>query len=214
MKFFSLDTPIMQKLNKYACLIIMNILWVLCSLPVFTIGASTAAMYSVLFKLRENDSASPAEFFQAFKDSFKHATLIWLTVLGSLLLLGSAYWGTLYVELDVLRLILVLIVAALALIWFLAGLLVFPLTAYFENSVKNTLKNAVLVALRYIRKMIPCAALTILPVLIADLDLELFLRLLFLWLCVLSGLIAYIKSGLILKIFEDLSPKEASPELQ
>lgn len=208
MKFFNLDTPIMQKITKYASIVIMNAWWFLCCVPIFTIGASTAAMYTVLFEIRENGTATTGEFFRAFRDNFKKATLLWLILLGTLLLLAGSYWAAVCVEADMIRMGLAAIACSLFFLWLLAGNLVFPLTAYFENTVKNTLKNAVLIALRYIRKSIPCCALAILPVIIYCLSPDLFIRMLFIWLFVLAGLIAYVKTGALKPLFQEISPRE------
>lgn len=49
-RFFDLDSPLMSALNKLADLIILNILVIICSLPVFTIGASMTALHYVVLK--------------------------------------------------------------------------------------------------------------------------------------------------------------------
>ena len=41
------DSPVIAFLNKATDLILLNFLWILCSLPVITAGAATAAMYYV-----------------------------------------------------------------------------------------------------------------------------------------------------------------------
>ena len=47
---FRWDSPFMQKVSKAGNLILLNILWILCSIPVLTMGAATAALYHVIFQ--------------------------------------------------------------------------------------------------------------------------------------------------------------------
>ena len=47
MKFFNYDSPIMQFLTRLTDLFILNFLFLICSIPIITIGASATALYSV-----------------------------------------------------------------------------------------------------------------------------------------------------------------------
>ena len=61
---------------------LLNILFLVCSLPIFTIGASFTAMYYVTLKLAENEEGYIARgFLKSFKQNFKQATIIWLILL-------------------------------------------------------------------------------------------------------------------------------------
>ena len=51
MKFFNYDSPFWSFMSRIADLVIVNILWLVFCIPVFTIGASTAAMYRVTLNL-------------------------------------------------------------------------------------------------------------------------------------------------------------------
>ena len=60
------ESPAMRFLTKIGYTIILNTLWFLCSLPVFTIGASTTALYAVMQKLvRDEESGIISAFFTA-----------------------------------------------------------------------------------------------------------------------------------------------------
>ena len=43
--FFNYDNPVWRFIGKFGDLIILNVLWFVCSIPIFTIGASTTAVY-------------------------------------------------------------------------------------------------------------------------------------------------------------------------
>ena len=58
-------------------LMALNILWLVCSLPIITIGPSTNALFSVTLKLAEGESVSVLKtFFKAFKENFKQSLLV------------------------------------------------------------------------------------------------------------------------------------------
>ena len=79
---FKIDSPLMNFLNKVADIMILNALFILCCLPVFTIGASLSAAYYICYKMiRNEDSYIVKGFFKSFKENFKQATVIWLFVL-------------------------------------------------------------------------------------------------------------------------------------
>lgn len=74
-------------------ILVVGALWLLCSLPVVTIGAATTAMYTVYLghiDLGRKEMARP--FFVAFRRRFKEATLLWLALLAGLLLFGVDAW--------------------------------------------------------------------------------------------------------------------------
>jgi len=56
---------------------VLNLLWCICSIPIFTIGASTTAVYYVTLKLvRDEEDGTFRSFFKSFKENFKQATAI------------------------------------------------------------------------------------------------------------------------------------------
>ena len=83
-KLFDPDSPILRFLTQAAELAWLNILWVVCSLPVFTLGASTAALCTAVRNMiRESGHWNSAAFFRAFRDNFKKSTLLWLILLAA-----------------------------------------------------------------------------------------------------------------------------------
>ena len=68
MKFFNYDSPIMQFLTRLTDLFILNFLFLICSIPIITIGASATALYSVTLKMAKNEESYIfSSFFRAFK---------------------------------------------------------------------------------------------------------------------------------------------------
>ena len=86
---FNSDSGFSKLMNKIADLFILNILWIFCSIPIVTIGATTTALYSVNLKLINNEEENLTKtFFKSFKENFKKATIIWLIILIISLVLG------------------------------------------------------------------------------------------------------------------------------
>ena len=59
---FDMDSPVMQAMNKLGSMIWISLLWLLCCLPAVTIGASTAALYRMMFNLREDKTCTAGAF--------------------------------------------------------------------------------------------------------------------------------------------------------
>ena len=90
MKFFSYESKFSQLLLKlcYACY--LNLLWFLCSIPIFTVGAATTALYYASLQIvRDEDSHVGRLFFRSFKENFRQATAIWLILLAAGLFLSA-----------------------------------------------------------------------------------------------------------------------------
>ena len=93
MKLFDIDGPLMQALTKVANLMIINLLTVLCCIPVFTIGAALPAMHYMCLKMIRNEDCYICKgYFKAFKESFKQSTKVWLIMLFVILVLIADYY--------------------------------------------------------------------------------------------------------------------------
>lgn len=146
--FFDPDTPLMRSLSALGDLIVVNGLFLLCSLPVVTIGPAFCAASRVLYDLSEHRCNSVLKsFFAALKTNFKAAFVAWCGALLCFALLAvhlfmifSGKAGTLQtVLLCVWVLVLFLLLAILA--W------IFPLMARYENTLSQHLKNAILLSI-------------------------------------------------------------------
>ena len=76
------DKPWFSVLTKLTYSAYLNTLWLICSLPIFTIGASTTALFYCTLKMAEDrDEGLTRMFFRAFRSNFKAATKLWLILL-------------------------------------------------------------------------------------------------------------------------------------
>lgn len=79
MNIFSYESKPMQILMFVGDLIILNMVFLVCCLPVFTIGAAQAGLYTALRHLlnKDDDTSAVAAFFRGFKSGFGRVTLAW-----------------------------------------------------------------------------------------------------------------------------------------
>jgi len=193
---------------KMGTLVTVNLLWLICCIPVVTIGASTAAMYRVVLDmcLEKESKSTSRRFFQAFRSDFKQATLVWLILLIPVLLilfnLGMLLAGQLT---GTIMYIVCLIPVPLLLFILSYG---FAYTAMFEDSPIVTIKNSMIISIRNLPKSLLIVILNILPALAFAFFNEAFIRLLFVWIMFAFALIAYIDSKLILRAFDPYLPKK------
>jgi len=200
---FNPDAPIIQAMSKFSYLIWMNCLWLVCCLPIVTIGASTAAFYRMAFNLREEKKCTAGEFFRAFKENFKHSTVMWLIQLAAALVIGLIYYRGLVVENEAVGMAAVLIACVLFVVWGFWFLYSFPLTCYFENTLGRTMLNAMAMSIKHLRQTVLCFALAMIPVIALIFSEYWFLRLLYVWLLFYPGLAAYWNTGILTPVFEE-----------
>ena len=87
-RLFSPDGSFMDFLTQVADVLLAGILWLVCSIPVVTIGPSIAAMFYVTLKMvRNEESYIVRGFFKSFKQNLKQGIVINLIMLAAALLL-------------------------------------------------------------------------------------------------------------------------------
>ena len=79
---FKLDSPLMNFLNKVADIMILNIIVIIFSLPLFTMGAAFTAAYYIGYKMVKNEESYIIRgFWHSFKDNFRQSTILWIIML-------------------------------------------------------------------------------------------------------------------------------------
>ena len=125
--------------------ILLSILWLLTSIPIVTLGAATAALYSVMMSVVEKkEGYIIKDYWKAFCRNFKQSTVVWIL----LLFLGACLWFDLTligVVPGLFRQIGTVVLGAVLIFYFMECIFVFPLIAKFENSTGNMIKNALLI---------------------------------------------------------------------
>ena len=205
------DSKLMKLTIRVGELVLLNLCYLLCCIPVVTAGAAAAALYTVCFRLgtpRERSVLS--SFFLAFRSNLKQGTLLWLIALpldlfsaGCALLFYSMHGSIHYAYSTFLVL--------LALCQVVFGY-VFPLQSQFENTVARTLKNAAILSLGYLPRSVCIAAVNTLPMLLLFFDTVLFLRLGIVLIFLYFSAAAYANTFLLRKVFAPFLPEEEGEE--
>ena len=209
--FFNYDNPVWRYIGKFGDLIILNILWIICSIPIFTLGASTTAGYDVTLKLvREDDGDTIKSFLKSFRENFKQATVIWLIMLAAGLILGFDLYFFFQVVTgnSIFRTVFTAAIGALTIIWLFMITYVFPLQSRFYNPVKRTLFNAMFMSIRHFFHTLGMLAIDVALLILSYFSLYYAPQ--FTVLVMLFGfpLIAFINSYIFSSIFKQYMPKE------
>ncbi len=197
------DTPAAVFLRLLADLMIVNLLAIVCSFPLFTIGASLSAMYAVLFR-REKDEGMVAvlrTFFHAFVHNFPKATALEAVLV---LLFGVAA-GDLRFAMDSqqpLRSIYVVVGTVIVIIGLIQFILAFAQQSIYRNSIAGYLKNSMILAACAPGQLLLALVSWIAPWYLAFTVSELFIRLGVLYLLWGFSFPAWVTAKLMYKVFQ------------
>ena len=183
-------------------MIALNLLWMICSLPIITAGASTTALFYCMLKLRKYDDVRVfKDFFSSFKQNFVQSTLVWIVM--------AVLAGLVWMEKDAasqaqgdMSGILGLMIVAFCIPIVMTALYIFPVIAAFENKIGKLAANAFYFSVRKFGSTLAMAVITILPMTMTLVDAELFPVYLFIWLLFGFSLTAYADSWFIWKQFK------------
>ena len=213
-RFFNLDSPFVQFMNRVADLMWLNILFLICCIPFITIGASTTAMYYVTLKMvRNEESYIGKSFFKSFKQNFLQATAIWMifVVAGGVLLLDyrimSGQTGV-GLSSNTAKTVMQVLLIAVLFFYLFTLVFVFPLLSKFDNSVKNTMKNALFMSIRHFPVTLGCISLFII-ILILVYKIPVMSALCFL---LVFSTAAYICSLMFVRVFDNYIPEADTTE--
>ncbi|MBQ3372855.1 MAG: YesL family protein [Oscillospiraceae bacterium] len=140
-----MDGPIMSGLSAAADLLVLNILTILCSLPIFTIGAALTALDESCFHIiRQEGSSVVKGYFRSFRSNFKKGSLLGLIFLAAAILLYFDYLAAqTYAPLFRVG------IFAISILLLAVFEYAFALLSRYENKLSATLKNAAMLCVAY-----------------------------------------------------------------
>ncbi len=149
---FSPDNVVIQFITKIVYSVYLNILWFICCIPIFTVGASTTALFYVTLKMSKNEEGNITKaFFRSFRNNFKQGTKIWLILLGIGILLGIDGYVFYHMKFENVFWTIATAVFLVALIAYAIILMyIFPLLARFDNTIKAMFKNSLFIGMRFL----------------------------------------------------------------
>jgi len=210
MNFNWTDNAVMRGLGRLCDFMILNLLWIIFSIPLFTIGASTTALYTVMLKIVKNEEGYIFKgFLVAFKDNFKQATLLWLplSAVGIILMINFNLIGQF--ESPGIRIAFQIIFTIMSVLLIFILLYIFPLIARYENTFKQSIQNALLLSIARL-------PYTILLLLVGGVAIVATLfhppLAIFIWMIGGVAIMTWVNSHILRKAFAMMDPKEEEKE--
>lgn len=165
---FNPENALMCFINKIIDLVVLSILWTLCSAPLVTMGAASAALYYALTKsVRCQRGHAAKEFWRAFKSNLKRGILFELVwaALAFMMLVTDVPLVTTFLDTGKVQnvfLLILFVVKAVLLIG--AACWYYPMISRFEQGVWKTAEAAVFTMLRHALRSILVILLTVFAV--------------------------------------------------
>jgi len=144
----------------------LNLLTLLCSLPVITAGPAFCALFSAMLKIVLNESGEPIpSFFSAFKNNFRNGLLLGLIgVFGAAVVFSDGVYA--FSVTGTAKTVFCIVTGIVAAIWLTYICYAFALQARFENGVISHIKNAFLLAFINPGKTVLMWVILLIPVLL------------------------------------------------
>lgn len=212
--FFDPDSPLAQFLFRIMDLCIINVLMLICCIPIVTIGPAVAAAHKTTQDMVfDTGSGVAVPFFRAFKANFKQAIVVWLCsaaliagLFGYYILVGALASG-------VLKTILYVILAIFAIVALLILSFLYPMMTRYENKLIQHFRNAILLVLLHLPRGLVMVAVSISPLVLALISWSTFLQFGFFWLIIGLAFLILIQSYLMKSIFVKLEEQQALNQL-
>lgn len=208
-QFFNMDNKFFTFMGKVADLIILNLVFIVCCIPIVTIGASCTAMHYVALKMvRNEESYIIRSFFKSFKENFKQATIINLIMLlaGVMLVLDiNIVKG---MDTTVAK-VMFFIFVAFSFIYLIVFIYIYPILAKFYNTIRNTFVNAFLMSIRHLPYTFLMIAITLAPLAVLFIPSAQIQSLVIMLLFMMGfSVVAFLNGHFLVKIFDKYIPEE------
>ncbi len=209
---FRMEGPLFDGLSRMADLIIINLIFVVCCIPVVTAGAALTGLSYVMLKIKDKEEGYVIKsYFKSFKQNFRQATVIWLLML--------AFAFVLYIDFRMLSLlgglfhnVMWVLLFFAVFIWAILLIYVFPLLSRFDNTIRQTMTNALLIALANAPQTLLLIFILGAAVAITFFNYTTIIYSFMFWFLIGFALIAWINAFFLSRIFRKLMPVEEVEE--
>ncbi len=209
--FFSMDSPFVRLMSKIADFMVLNLLFVICSLPIVTMGAAITAMYDVLTRMDTKKEVPAASgFIKSFNANFKKSTKLWLIVLaGVAFLCFDIYLMMVKVPAKLtVQVTLIIIFLVILLVWIMAAGYAFVLQARMENPLGRTIKMSfALTLVHLLPNSLFTAIINLVPVIVLLGFTQLFFAFFPVWIFGGIPLLAFVNSKIYMRILKKYVPE-------
>jgi len=158
------DSEVMEFLGKVTDFIVINLLTLLCSIPIVTIGAAFTAKFYVSMKMVKGEEPSAVKaYFKSFKENFKQATIMWMIFLVVGLILVFDWYNVIYGRGQSMPFIGKAALGVISFLVWAVGYCMFPFLARYNVTNKELFKASVVMALLNFPRMVLIFIVTFLP---------------------------------------------------
>jgi len=196
----SLSGKLSEGLRTAADVIVLSVLWSICSIPIVSIGAASAAMYRAMFGLLEGEGKLYRRFFYALRENWKQATVLWFlyALIGVLL-----YFNIYAASTGVLPGAEVMLICngVIAAVWLLTIVYVFALEARFSGTLLVRLRSAAVLSIKRLPWSLLLIVLLLLPVLTWLFLTDLFWRTVVIWPLCGFGILFWVSTAIIRRLY-------------
>lgn len=199
---FKYDNKFFEILGKITDVVILNLLFIISCLPIITIGTSITASYSVAMRMvKDEETYITREFIKRFKENFKTSTIVWsiMLIIGGVL--GFDFYMSKLVLNESISKVLQLVFTVISIIYIFTLIYVFPIISKFENTIKNTIINSILISIQNLPYTVIMVILNLSPILLMSLFSSYWGQIIFFYIVIGFGIITYINSIFFEKIF-------------
>lgn len=189
-------------------IVLVNMLFIACSIPIVTIGPAFTAMHHTTLRImKENNPGTFRTFFHAFKQNFKQSFIVWITSLICIIILlanmeflktmNTSFAGFLYYASYIILIFI-----------FVMNLYIHPVIAVFEGTIKTQINNSVIFIFTKPAYAFIMFILWAFPLALTYLDTGLQSFYTFCWVFFGFGTIAYINSTFLYRLFKPYLPED------
>lgn len=148
MKFFSVEGGLYKFMQGLLNVFKINLLWIICSVPIVTCGAATVAAFDVTLKMVDDEEGYVArQFMKAFKSNLKKGIPLGLLAVVCAYIVWLNF--SLFEQIEGNPILLLMVGMVAAFVFTLSFIYAFPLQARYENTIVKTLQNSLNISLRY-----------------------------------------------------------------
>ena len=197
------DNKFFDALGKITDIVILNFLCILFSIPLITIGTSITSTYYVAMKIMKGEEPYILKsFMKSFKENLKPGIIIWsiFIVLAGILILDFNISNQ--ISNKTFSIILKFVCSIVGIVYIFAFTYVFPILAKFENSIKNTIINSILISIQNLPYTIIMVIVNLIPIIFTMVFPSSWGYILFFFVVIGIGIITIINSILLNKILD------------
>lgn len=146
---FQTDSPVFQFLGTLSDFVILNLVFIITCIPIITIGPAVSALLNITMReSRKEGGYMIRPYLKAMKENFLKSLLLSLlySAAAVVLIFNLAFW----LQIDTLAgSIALLLVTLCSLLYLISLIYVFALSTRFQNSICQSIKNSLFLALNH-----------------------------------------------------------------